>query len=255
MARQPIVGICADRKVIGHHASHAVGEKYIAAVVGGADAFAVLLPVLDTPQSIERTLGLVDGLVFPGSYSNVEPHRYDGTPSLPGTLHDRHRDDTALPLIDAAIRAGVPVLAICRGFQEMNVVRGGSLHQQVHAVEGLHDHRENPNDPLDRQYAPSHPVQVVPGGILHGISGALQIQVNSLHGQGVDRLGNGLTVEATAADGLIEAFSVTDAPAFAFAVQWHPEWRYAQDTVSSAMFAAFGEACRKRSEVRPVSHG
>jgi putative glutamine amidotransferase len=255
MARQPIVGICADRKVIGHHASHAVGEKYIDAVVGGADAFAVLLPVLDTPQSIERTLGLVDGLVFPGSYSNVEPHRYGGTPSRPGTLHDPHRDDTALPLIDAAIAAGVPVLAICRGFQEMNVVRAGSLHQQVHAVDGLHDHRENPNEPLDRQYAPSHPVQVVPGGILHRISGALQIQVNSLHGQGVDRLGNGLTVEATAADGLIEAFSVTDAPAFAFAVQWHPEWRYAQDTVSSAMFAAFGEACRKRSEVRAASHG
>jgi putative glutamine amidotransferase len=255
MARQPIVGICADRKLIGRHASHTVAEKYISAVTDGAGAFAVLLPVLDTPQSIEQTLELVDGLLFPGSYSNVEPHRYGGEASAAGTLHDRHRDDTALPLLDAALARGVPVLAICRGFQELNVVRGGSLHQQVHAVAGLHDHRENQDDPLDRQYAPSHPVQVVPGGTLHQISGALQIQVNSLHGQGVDRLGNGLTVEATAADGLIEAFSVTDAPAFAFAVQWHPEWKYAQDAVSSAMFAAFGEACRKRSAVRLASHG
>ncbi len=164
MARQPVVGICADRKWIGQHASPRGREKYIEAVTGGAGAFAVLLPVLDTPQSIERTLELVDGLLFPGSHSNVEPHRYGGPASTAGTLHDRHRDDTALPLLEAALAAGVPVLAICRGFQELNVVRGGSLHQEVHAVEGLHDHRENQDDPLDRQYAPSHPVQVVPAG-------------------------------------------------------------------------------------------
>lgn len=255
MSRQPIVGICADRKSIGRHASHAVAEKYITAATGGAGAFAVLLPVLESPQSIERTLELVDGLLFPGSYSNVEPHRYGGAPSAAGTLHDAHRDDTALPLIDAALAAGVPVLAICRGFQEMNVARGGTLHQQVHAVEGFNDHRENQDDPLDRQYAPSHPVHVVPDGILHRIGGALEIQVNSLHGQGVDKLGAGLKVEATASDGLIEAFSVQDARAFAFAVQWHPEWKYAQDAVSRAMFAAFGEACRKRSEVRLATHG
>jgi putative glutamine amidotransferase len=254
MSHLPIVGVCADRKLIGQHPSHTVAEKYITAVTGGAGAFAVLLPVLETPQSIARTLELVDGLLFPGSYSNVEPHRYGGAPSEHGTLHDPHRDNTALPLIDAAIKAGVPVLAICRGFQEMNVVRGGTLHQRVHAVEGLNDHRENHDDPLDRQYAPSHPVHVVPDGILHRIAGALDIQVNSLHGQGVDKLGSGLTVEATAADGLIEAFSVTDAQAFAFAVQWHPEWKYAQDAVSSALFAAFGEACRKRSEARLATH-
>lgn len=255
MSRQPIVGICADRKLIGQHPSHTVAEKYITAVTGGAGAFAVLLPVLESPQSIARTLEFVDGLVFPGSYSNVEPHRYGGMPSVEGTLHDPHRDDTALPLIDAALAAGVPVLAICRGFQEMNVVRGGTLHQRVHAVQGFNDHRENHDDPLDRQYAPSHPVHVVPDGILHQIAGALDIQVNSLHGQGVDRLGNGLTVEATATDGLIEAFSVTDARSFAFAVQWHPEWKYAEDAVSAALFAAFGEACRKRSEARLATHG
>ena len=255
MSRQPIVGICADRKRLGQHPSHTVAEKYITAVTEGAHAFAVLLPVLDTPQSIEQTLELVDGLVFPGSYSNVEPHRYGGAPSADGTLHDPHRDDTALPLIDAALRSGVPVFAICRGFQEMNVVRGGTLHQQVHAVDGLNDHRENHDDSLDRQYAPSHPVHVVPDGILHRIGGELEIQVNSLHGQGVDKLGTGLTVEATATDGLIEAFSVTDASAFAFAVQWHPEWKYAQDVVSSAIFAAFGDACRKRSATRLAVHG
>ena len=246
-----MIGITADRTTLGAHASHIVGEKYIDAIVDGSQALAMLLPALGERQSIDDVLAAVDGLLFTGSYSNVEPHRYGGASSKPGTLHDPARDATTLPLVRAAIAAGVPVLAICRGLQEMNVAFGGTLHQRVHAVSGLNDHREKEADPLDRQYAASHSIALTRGGLLQRLAaGAHEAHVNSLHGQGIARLGIGLTVEAIAADGLIEAISVTDARAFALGVQWHPEWKYADDALSIAIFRAFGDACRQHMKTR-----
>jgi putative glutamine amidotransferase len=240
--------------MMGAHPSHVAGEKYIAAVTQGAQALAVVLPALGGGQPPHDLLAHLDGLLFTGSYSNVEPHRYDGQTSTPGTLHDAARDATTLPLMRAAIEAGVPVLAICRGFQEMNVVFGGTLHQSVHTVVGYDDHRENKEDDLDVQYGPSHPLHLVQGGLLHRLAGgADEVRVNSLHGQGVERLGNGLTVEARAPDGLIEAVSVANARAFALGVQWHPEWKHASDALSIAIFQAFGAACRERNTQREQS--
>ena len=251
MRTRPLVGISADRKMTGVHPSHTVGEKYIAAVVDGSHALAMLLPALGNRQAAAEILATVDGLLFTGSYSNVEPHHYGGEPSVPGTLHDAARDATTLPLLAAAIDAGVPVLAVCRGFQEMNVVFGGTLHQSVHAVAGLNDHRENKEDELDVQYAPSHSIALTEGGLLQRLAaGANEARVNSLHGQGVERLGNGLVAEATAPDGLIEAVSVRNARAFALGVQWHPEWKHANDALSTAIFRAFGDACRDRMRTR-----
>jgi putative glutamine amidotransferase len=133
----------------------------------------------------------------------------------------------------------------------MNVAFGGTLHQSVHAVEGLSDHRENKNDELDVQYAPSHPVRLTRDGLLQRlVSGAAEVRVNSLHGQGIGRRGTGLAIEAVAPDGLIEAVSVNDASAFALGVQWHPEWKYADDALSAAIFQAFGAACRDRMRTR-----
>ncbi len=255
MRIRPLVGISADRTMMGVHPSHVVGEKYIAAIVDGSQALAMLLPALGERQASADILAAVDGLLFTGSYSNVEPHHYGGHTSAAGTLHDAARDATTLPLMRAAIDAGVPVLAVCRGFQEMNVVFGGTLHQSVHAVAGLHDHRENKEDELDVQYAPSHPVALTRGGLLQRLAaGADEAQVNSLHGQGIERLGNGLTAEASAPDGLIEAVSVKDARAFALGVQWHPEWKHASDALSTAIFQAFGDACRDRMRTR-TGHG
>jgi len=255
MERKPLVGITADFTQLGAHASHTVGDKYVAAIVDGAHAFAMVLPALGDRQSIDDVLDTVDGLLFTGSYSNVEPRRYGGHASAPGTLHDAARDATTLPLLRAAIAAGVPVLAVCRGFQEMNVAFGGTLHQCVHAVAGLNDHRENKQDELDVQYAPSHSITLTRGGLLQRLAGgANEARVNSLHGQGVERLGAGLMTEATAPDGLIEAASVKDARAFALGVQWHPEWRHASDALSTAIFRAFGEACRDRMRTR-AGHG
>lgn len=251
MRTKPLVGISADRTMIGAHPSHVAGEKYIAAIVDGSHALAMLLPALGERQSADDVLATVDGLLFTGSYSNVEPRHYGGHASAPGTLHDAARDATTLPLLRAAIAAGVPVLAVCRGFQEMNVAFGGTLHQSVHAVAGLNDHRENKQDELDVQYAPSHSITLTRGGLLQRLAGgANEARVNSLHGQGVERLGAGLMTEATAPDGLIEAASVKDARAFALGVQWHPEWRHASDALSTAIFRAFGEACRDRMRTR-----
>jgi putative glutamine amidotransferase len=251
MRNKPLVGISADRTMMGVHPSHTVGEKYIAAIVDGSQALAMLLPALGERQSIEDVLATVDGLLFTGSYSNVEPQRYGGHASAPGTLHDAARDATTLPLLQAAIAAGVPVLAICRGFQEMNVVFGGSLHQSVHAVAGLNDHRENKEDDLDVQYAPSHSITLTQGGVLQRLAGGTnEARVNSLHGQGIERLGTGLTAEAIAPDGLIEAVSVSTARAFALGVQWHPEWKHGNDALSTAIFRAFGDACRDRMRTR-----
>ncbi|WP_018150187.1 gamma-glutamyl-gamma-aminobutyrate hydrolase family protein [Leeia oryzae] len=250
MRSKPIVGLCADRKMLGKHPFHAVGEKYITAVIDGAEAFAVVLPSLGDAQSIEQTLSMVDGLLFTGSPSNVEPHHYAGEPSEPGTLHDPHRDATTLPLIWAAIEKGIPVMGVCRGFQEMNVVFGGTLFQKVHDQPGKMDHREKDDDTLEVQYGPVHEVHVSPEGKLHAWYGRETATVNSIHSQGVDRLGEGLQVEATAPDGLIEAFSVKDAKTFAFAVQWHPEWKHAENPLSIAIFKAFGAACRQRQQQR-----
>ena len=232
--------------MIGPHPFHAVGEKYIAAVVQAADCLPLLIPVLETPLDVTQILAHVDGIFFPGSPSNVEPTRYAGEPSLPGTMHDPHRDATTLSLIPRAVASGVPVLGVCRGFQEMNVAMGGTLHQRIHEVAGYDDHREDKEQPLDVQYAPAHEVMLEPGGVLLSLAGQDRIQVNSLHWQGVDRLGPDLAVEARAPDGLVEAFRVKSAPAFALAVQWHPEWQVMQNPFSQALFAEFGKAARAK---------
>ncbi|HEX7684926.1 MAG TPA: gamma-glutamyl-gamma-aminobutyrate hydrolase family protein [Trinickia sp.] len=251
MLSKPLVGITADSTETGSHRAHVVVDKYISAVVEGADALALVVPALGAMQSSAALVDALDGLVFTGSLSNVEPHHYGGAPSTPGTLHDRARDATTLPLMRAAIGAGVPVLAICRGFQEMNVVFGGTLDQRVHEVDGRHDHRENRSASLDVQYGPSHVVRLAPGGVLHALMGGLdEAWVNSLHTQGVAELAPGLAVEAVAPDGLIEAVRVEGAHAFALGVQWHPEWRHASDPLSTGIFRAFGEACRARREGR-----
>ena len=253
MCSKPVIGVPADRRLIDPHPFHVVGEKYLTALSDAADALPLMIPALGERIDMRRVLATVDGLLFTGSPSNVEPHRYGGEPSLPGTLHDPHRDETTLPLIRAALDAGMPVLALCRGFQELNVALGGTLHQRVHEVPGYAVHKENPDDPLEVQYGPVHFVNLCDGGLLRRLAGTGRVQVNSLHSQGIAKLAPGVTVEAVADDGLIEAFRV-DADAFALAIQWHPEWRVTENAFSSAIFEAFGDACRQRAAGRsPVN--
>jgi putative glutamine amidotransferase len=247
MSRLPLIGIPADRRLYGKHYFHMVGEKYIEAIAVGAKAIPVLIPALGSELDLSSLLDACDGLLFTGSASNVEPHHSGGRARAPGTLHDPNRDATTLPLIPRAVAAGLPVLAICRGFQEMNVAYGGTLHQRLHEVDGYLDHREDEAAPLDVQYGPAHEVLLEPGGRLQKIAGRDRLQVNSLHWQGIETLGKDLTVEARAPDGVVEAFSVAGPANFALGLQWHPEWQFEVNPFSSALFAAFGEASRRAS--------
>lgn len=246
-SRRPLIGVISDRRVLGHHPFHLVGEKYLDAVLHGAGGFPVSLPVLAGDFDIREVLEHLDGLLLTGSPSNVEPWRYQGTASSPGTLHDAERDAAALALIPAAVAAGLPLMAICRGFQEMNVAFGGTLHQAVHELPGFVRHREDAGRPLEEQYAPSHELRFTAGGLLERLGGRDGMRVNSVHSQGVDRLADALAVEALAPDGLVEAFVVRAAPGFTLAVQWHPEWQLRGNALSLAMFGAFGDAARRRA--------
>jgi putative glutamine amidotransferase len=253
---KPIVILPACVGKIGHHDQHMAQFKYVAAVADGAACAPLILPALGAGTDVAAVLAACDGILLTGSPSNVHPSHY-AQAVLDDTLpRDPARDATIFPLVRAALHSGVPVLAICRGFQEINVALGGSLHQAVHGVAGLRDHRENSNASLDEQYAPAHPVAIAAGGmlakILEGCAGVQtgSLQVNSLHGQGIDRLADGLVVEARAADGLVEAYSVRNAPGFALAVQWHPEWRVTEHPPSMRIFQAFGQACHAYREIR-----
>src|ERR1700733_12769780 len=163
-SKRPVIGIPADQRMIGPHPFHAVGDKYVRAVAEAADAIPVLIPALGELLRYEELMDWLDGILFTGSTSNVEPHRYNGEPSAAGTLHDAARDATTLPLIPRAVSSGIPVFGICRGFQEFNVAMGGTLPQRLHEVPGLLDHRDDDEQPLEVQYGPAHDVRLEPGG-------------------------------------------------------------------------------------------
>ena len=162
MSRLPLIGVTACTKQIGLHPYHITGDKYVRAVAVAAKGLPLILPSLAELIDPTNILDSLDGLLFTGSPSNIEPYLYHGPASEPGTLHDPDRDRTTLPLIRAALAAGVPVLGICRGFQELNVALGGSLHQKLHEVEGFIEHREDPSAPVEVQYGPSHTMHVQP---------------------------------------------------------------------------------------------
>jgi putative glutamine amidotransferase len=244
-SNQPFIAIPADRRMLGLHPFHAVGEKYIVAIVQQAHAVPLLVPALPELLDIEAILAHVAGVFFTGSPSNVEPQHYGGLASEPGTLHDPSRDGITLPLIRAAIDRGMPVLGVCRGFQEINVALGGTLHQKLHEVPGFSNHHEDLTQPLEIQYGLAHEVELTPGGLFQNYAqGASRMQVNSLHTQGIAQLAPGLEVEARALDGVIEGVRVANAPGFAVAVQWHPEWQAGSNAFSRTLFSEFGTASR-----------
>jgi putative glutamine amidotransferase len=250
---KPLIGIsaCVDRTDDGA-GFFKVGDKYVDAIAQDADAMPVLLPALGEEGAVDGLLARLDGLFLTGSPSNVEPHHYDGPDARAGVAKDPARDATTLPLIRAAIAQGVPVFAVCRGHQELNVALGGSLHQHVEELPGKQDHRERKDLPRDARYDVAHPVTVQEGGLLAQINGGSgDVMVNSLHAQAIDRLGARLAIEAISDDGIIEAVSVPDAPAFALGVQWHPEHKTARAwPLSKALFKAFGAAAKARAASR-----
>jgi putative glutamine amidotransferase len=255
---RPLIGVSACLKDNGRGWVHSVGDKYVQAAIRAVGGLPVIIPAFGrdfeaergVTEALDRLLDHLDGILLTGSPSNVEPHHYDGAPSRTGTAHDAARDATILPLIRHAIDDGVPLFAICRGAQEVNVALGGTLHQLVHEVPGRRDHRSPRTADVDVNYALAHDIEIVEGGLLHKLLGVRHARVNSLHAQGVNRLASRARLEAVADDGQVEAFSVPDAPAFALALQWHPEHRALENPVSVKLFDAFSAACRERAARR-----
>lgn len=241
--QKPLIGVIADFRLQEPHWYHCAGDKYIRAVTDGARGIPFIIPALGADLDMQRVLAPLDGLLLTGGYTNIEPWRYGAENTETDPLRDAARDETACRLIDAALNLKLPVLGICRGFQEINIALGGSLHQKVQEVPGLLDHREDKTQTLEQQYGPAHSVAVCAGGYLAQCSDDLSPTVNSVHQQGIERLADGLEIEATAPDSLIEAYRVRDDGQFLLAVQWHPEWQVTQNPFYLKIFQLFGQAC------------
>jgi len=238
----PVILVPACNRMLGEHPFHVAGKKYVdaARLAGGLP---LVVPTAGADE-IDALLDLAHGVLLTGSPSNVHPSHFGEEVHDSTLMLDVERDAWTLPLIPKVLERGIPILAICRGFEEMNVALGGTLHQAVQEMPGYRDHRAATGASAEKQYASAHPVLVEPGGVLESIAKQRKIDVNSLHGQGVNRLARGLRVEAVAPDGLVEAFSMPDAKGFNLCVQWHPEWQAESNPVSLRLLEAFGAACR-----------
>lgn len=244
---KPLIAVTCDTRELDGALWHVAQQQYVTAAANGAGVTPLLVPALGASMDLDHVLDAVHGVLATGSKSNVFPELYGGDPSPANGPYDEARDATSLPLISKALERGIPVLAICRGMQELNVVLGGTLQTEIQELPGALDHRMPEAETRDERFALRQTVAVTPGGCLAGIAGAGPLQVNSLHRQGVGRLASGLRVDAEAEDGVIEAVSADDSGAFLLGVQWHPEYWAKTDPTSAAIFQAFGDAVRRHA--------
>jgi len=249
----PLIGLPADTFPRGLHIFHGIGDKYVRAVAVAAGGAPVMIPSLGNLIRLPELVSRFDGVVVTGAVSNVHPTHYGAVPNPAAEPHDEARDATTLDLIRTALEMGVPLFAICRGIQELNVALGGTLQAEVQDQPDKMDHREVEHDDMDVRYGPQHKVMLAPGGQLARILDATEIEVNSLHRQAIARLSPKLQVEATAPDGTIEAVAVRGAETFALGVQWHPEYKVMDSLDSRKIFAAFGDATRAYAARRGAS--
>ncbi len=244
-SRRPVVGIIGNSHAMNdRYFVHASGTMNSEAVADVAGCLPLIIPTDPRYVSVEDLLALCDGFLLTGGRPNVHPSEYGAEETPAHGAFDRGRDAVVLPLIRACVDRGQPFLGICRGFQEVNVAMGGSLHPEIRDLPGRMNHRMPPEGTLEEQFALRHAVRFTEGGVFHRLMGAAEVITNTLHGQGIDRPGPRIVVEGTAPDGTPEAIYVQDAPGFTLSVQWHPEWNAASDPVSRPLFTAFGQAVR-----------
>lgn len=243
-ARRPVVGIIGNTNLLdGSYAVHSGGRMNSEAVSRAAGCLPLIIPSCPDLVSVEELLDLCDGFLLTGGRPNVHPSEYGEAETPAHGAFDRARDAVTLPLIRACVERGQPFLGICRGFQEVNVALGGTLHPEIRELPGRMNHRMPPDGTLDEKFALRHPVRFVPGGPFERLLGSAEVMTNSLHGQGIARPGPRVVIDGEAPDGTPEAIYVRDAPGFALSVQWHPEWNACADPVSRPLFEAFGQAC------------
>lgn len=250
MAR-PVIGIIGNRHLIDEtYATHAGGEMNVAAVAEAAAGLPLIVPAEPGHVTVEDLLACCDGFLFTGGRPNVHPAEYGEAETPAHGAFDRARDGLVMPLVRACVERGQPFLGICRGFQEVNVAMGGSLWPEIRDLPGRLNHRMPPDGTLDEKFALRHKVTFTPGGVFAGLMGAEEVMTNTLHGQGINRPGARVVIDGLAPDGTPEALYIADAPGFTLSVQWHPEYRAAEDPVSRPLFAAFGAAARLWAQAR-----
>lgn len=249
-ARKPVVLMSMGAQERKGHAYQVMTHKYITPLVELSGCVPLLAPSCCGADDIDQYLSMVDGVYLTGAGSNIDPALYGQENLTPTKGQDKDRDLFDIPLIRAALARGLPLFAICRGMQEINVALGGNIHQKVYEVPGMNDHREDTSAPVEVQYADSHSVRALPGSWFAELMGEAEFPVNSLHGQALDQLGEGVEALAHAEDGLVEAIHLPGAEQFTLAVQWHPEWQAAQNPHSVKIFKAFGDACREQAARR-----
>ena len=255
-ARLPLIGVPTSLMQIpgSNFTAHINGQRYITSVNKFSKCIAVQIPSLGSEYDYDDLLERFDGILLTGGRANIEPHHYGGRPFPPDEPIDPERDATVLRIIPACIKSGIPLLGICRGLQEINVAMGGSLHYRINEIPGKNDHRMPRGDQVTEEeiFSLRHSVDLTLGGSFEKMVGKNTILVNTLHGQGIDRLGEGIFVEAISEDNVIEGIRITKHPNFAAAVQWHTEYHpeRKEHTLSRKLYEAFGCAAKKRMESR-----
>ncbi len=251
---RPLVGLPADTYEKDGFLFHSLGDKYVRALTDVAGVDAVMIPNTIDAENLDGLLQHFDGVLMTGAVSNVHPPHYGEEPTADHEPYDHHRDGVTLQLIKRVIDRGIPLFCICRGFQELNVAMGGTLETELQRGNGRLDHRAPKSDDIHVRYAPRHSIAITQGGLLDHMLGKRETMVNTIHRQGIKKIGSGLNVEAMAPDGVIEAVSVKGAKAFAFGTQWHPEYLAAQNPDSVKLFNAFGDAVRAHRRSRSETH-
>jgi putative glutamine amidotransferase len=244
MAR-PVIGIIGNYHLIdGSYPVHAGGTMNSEAIAQVANCIPLLVPSDPRFVSVAELLETCDGFVLTGGRPNVHPEEYGESETEAHGAFDRARDSITLPLVRACVERGQPVLGICRGFQEVNVAMGGTLHPEIRELPGRDNHRMPPDGTLEEKFALRHTVRFSQGGVFHRLMGAREVMTNTLHGQGIVNAGQRVVIDGQAPDGTPEAIYIDGAPGFALSVQWHPEYNAANDPVSRPLFTAFGEAAQ-----------
>lgn len=244
MAR-PVVGIIGNQHLINdQYPAHAGGSMNSEAIAQVSDCMPLLVPADPRFLSVNELLEVCDGFLLTGGRPNVHPEEYGEAETEAHGAFDRARDSITLPLVRACVERGQPFLGICRGFQEVNVAMGGTLHPEIRDLPGRMNHRMPPDGTLEEKFALRHAVTLQEGGVFHRLFGASEVMTNTLHGQGIKTPGARIVIEGHAPDGTPEATFIKDAPGFTLSVQWHPEWDASNDPVSRPLFQAFGDAVR-----------